>query len=97
LDDGQSCPTTTATSEREITCIQFGAGAEAGDRETSVVLPIHPHDLHDWDAVQVPVLIDAQFQGRPRKLLAQGNRNGFFYVLDRINGQLLLAKPFVQN
>jgi len=56
-----------------------------------------PHDLHDWDAVQVPVLIDAQFQGRPRKLLAQGNRNGFFYVLDRINGQLLLAKPFVQK
>jgi alcohol dehydrogenase (cytochrome c) len=56
-----------------------------------------PHDLHDWDAVQVPMLIDAQFQGRTRKLLAQGNRNGFFYVLDRTNGELLLAKPFIHK
>ncbi len=56
-----------------------------------------PHDLHDWDAVQVPMLIDARFQGRPRKLLAQGNRNGFFYVLDRTDGRLLLAQPFVHK
>jgi alcohol dehydrogenase (cytochrome c) len=56
-----------------------------------------PHDLHDWDAQQTPMLIDAQFQGRPRKLLAQANRNGFFYVLDRTNGELLLARPFVQK
>jgi alcohol dehydrogenase (cytochrome c) len=56
-----------------------------------------PHDLHDWDAVQTPMLIDATFQGRPRKLLAQANRNGFFYVLDRTNGELLLAKPFVKK
>jgi PQQ-dependent dehydrogenase (methanol/ethanol family) len=56
-----------------------------------------PHDLHDWDAVQPPVLVDATFRGRPRKLLLQANRNGFFYVLDRINGELLLAKPFVKK
>jgi PQQ-dependent dehydrogenase (methanol/ethanol family) len=56
-----------------------------------------PHDLHDWDAVQTPMLIDATFQGRPRKLLAQANRNGFFYVLDRTNGELLLAKAFVKK
>jgi PQQ-dependent dehydrogenase (methanol/ethanol family) len=56
-----------------------------------------PHDLHDWDAQQTPMLIDAQFQGRQRKLLAQANRNGFFYVLDRITGELLLAKPFVEQ
>ncbi len=56
-----------------------------------------PHDLHDWDAQQTPMLIDAEFQGRKRQLLAQANRNGFFYVLDRITGELLLAKPFVEQ
>jgi alcohol dehydrogenase (cytochrome c) len=56
-----------------------------------------PHDLHDWDGNQPPVLIDAVFGGRPRKLLAVGSRNGFFYVLDRLTGAMLLAEPFVKN
>jgi alcohol dehydrogenase (cytochrome c) len=56
-----------------------------------------PHDLHDWDAVQTPMLIDTAFGGRERSLLAQANRNGFFYVLDRADGKLLLAKPFVEK
>ena len=50
-----------------------------------------PHDLWDWDAQEPPVLIDAVFQGRPRKLLLQANRNGFFYVLDRVDGKVLLG------
>ena len=53
-----------------------------------------PHDVHDWDAAQVPVLVDADFRGRPRKLIYWGNRSGFFYVLDRESGEFLLAKPF---
>jgi len=56
-----------------------------------------PHDLHDWDATETPVLVDAQFQGQPRKLLLLGNRNGFFYVLDRLTGKVLLAEPFVKR
>ncbi len=56
-----------------------------------------PHDLHDWDATEPPVLVDAQFQGRPRKLLLHADRNGFFYVLDRTNGELLLAKAFAKK
>lgn len=56
-----------------------------------------PHDLHDWDATETPMLVDASFRGRPRKLLLHGNRNGFFYVLDRLTGEFLLAEPFVQN
>ena len=56
-----------------------------------------PHDLHDWDAQQTPMLIDAEWEGKPRKLLAQANRNGFFYVLDRTNGQFLRATPFVKK
>ena len=56
-----------------------------------------PHDVWDWDAQQPPVLVDAEWQGRTRKLLLHANRNGFFYVLDRTNGELLLAKPFVEK
>jgi alcohol dehydrogenase (cytochrome c) len=56
-----------------------------------------PHDIHDWDAQEPPVLADTNWQGQPRKLLIQANRNGFFYVLDRLTGQLLLAKPFLKK
>jgi len=56
-----------------------------------------PHDIHDWDAEEPPVLIDTNWQGQPRKLLIQANRNGFFYVFDRATGQLLLAKPFIKK
>jgi len=56
-----------------------------------------PHDVHDYDAQQPLVLVDAQWQGRPRKLLIQANRNGFFYVLDRTSGEYLLGTQFVKN
>jgi alcohol dehydrogenase (cytochrome c) len=53
-----------------------------------------PHDTHDWDAAEVPVLVDATFAGQPRKLLMQASRNGYFFVLDRTTGKNLLTKPF---
>lgn len=56
-----------------------------------------PHDLFDFDAVETPVLLDAQYQGQQRKLLVQANRNGFLYVLDRTNGKFLYATPFVKK
>ena len=56
-----------------------------------------PHDLNDWDAVQTVIVADAEFQGSRRPLLLQANRNGFFYVLDRETGKLLLARPFVEK
>ena len=56
-----------------------------------------PHDLHDWDATETPMLVDTVFRGRPRKVLLHGDRNGFFYVLDRLTGEFLLAEPFVKN
>jgi alcohol dehydrogenase (cytochrome c) len=54
-----------------------------------------PHDTHDWDNVETPVLFDGEFKGRPRKLLAQAARNGYFFVLDRTNGENLVSAPFV--
>jgi alcohol dehydrogenase (cytochrome c) len=56
-----------------------------------------PGDEYDWDATQVPVLVDMEWQGRPRKLMLWANRNGFFYVLDRVTGKFLLGKAFVKQ
>ncbi len=56
-----------------------------------------PNDDHDWDANQDVILVDRMWQGQPRKLLIQANRNGFLYVLDRMNGKLLQATPFVKQ
>ena len=53
-----------------------------------------PHDTHDWDAVETPVLVDADFHGQPRKMLMQTSRNGYFFVLDRTNGKSLLTTTF---
>ena len=53
-----------------------------------------PHDTHDWDANEVPVLVDANFNGKSRKMLMQASRNGYFFVLDRTTGKSLLTAPF---
>ena len=54
-----------------------------------------PHDAHDWDSTEAPVLFDAPWQGKPRKLVAQAARNGYFFVLDRATGEHLLTAPLV--
>jgi len=56
-----------------------------------------PHDVHDWDSTQVPILADLTIAGQPRKVLMFANRNGFYYTLDRLTGKLILGKPFVQT
>jgi alcohol dehydrogenase (cytochrome c) len=56
-----------------------------------------PHDVHDFDAMAPPSLIDATWQGKPRKLMVQANRNGFLYVLDRTNGQFLLGRAYTKK
>jgi alcohol dehydrogenase (cytochrome c) len=55
-----------------------------------------PHDEFDFDSVQVPVLADMEWQGKPRKVMVWANRNGLMYVIDRTSGQFLLGKPFVK-
>jgi alcohol dehydrogenase (cytochrome c) len=56
-----------------------------------------PHDLFDFDATETPVLIDANYQGQNRKLLVQANRNGFIYILDRVDGKFLSAVRFAEK
>jgi len=55
-----------------------------------------PNDAYDYDSVQVPVLADTNWNGSPQKLMLWGNRNGFFYVLDRATGKFLSGNPFVK-
>jgi alcohol dehydrogenase (cytochrome c) len=55
---------------------------------------VSPHDTHDWDAVEVPVLVDGNFHGKPYKMVMQASRNGYFFVLDRTNGKSLLTVPY---
>jgi alcohol dehydrogenase (cytochrome c) len=53
-----------------------------------------PHDVHDWDAIQVPILADINYQGQERKVMMWANRNAFFYTIDRETGVFLEGKPF---
>ena len=53
-----------------------------------------PHDVHDWDAIQVPILADIEYEGRTRKVMMWANRNAFYYTLDRETGEFLVGKPY---
>ncbi len=56
-----------------------------------------PHDVHDWDSTEVPILADITIGGRERQVVMFANRNGFYYTLDRVTGELLVATPFVRT
>ncbi len=53
-----------------------------------------PHDMHDWDSAQTPILIDAVIDGKPRKLVSTAARNGYFFTLDRVTGEHILTTKF---
>ena len=77
----------------------FTDSVVALDADTGVLrwhFQFTPNDPYDWDAIQVPVLVDTTWRGAPAKLLMAANRNGFFYVLDRVTGKFLLGKPFIK-
>jgi alcohol dehydrogenase (cytochrome c) len=56
-----------------------------------------PHDTHDWDANQVPVIANLTIEGQPRKVVMVANRNGFFYVIDRQTGKVISGRPFINQ
>jgi alcohol dehydrogenase (cytochrome c) len=53
-----------------------------------------PHDMHDWDSAQTPILIDAMINGKPRKLVSTAARNGYFFTLDRVTGQHIVTSKY---
>jgi alcohol dehydrogenase (cytochrome c) len=82
----------TRPGDNEWTCSIVAIDAETGKLKWGFVAS--PHDTHDWDAVETPVLVDADFHGKPTKMLMQTSRNGYFFVLDRATGKSLLTAPF---
>jgi alcohol dehydrogenase (cytochrome c) len=58
---------------------------------------VSPHDTHDWDAAQTPVLFDGVIDGKRRKLVAQASRNGYFFVLDRATGERIVSVPYIET
>jgi alcohol dehydrogenase (cytochrome c) len=56
-----------------------------------------PHDTHDWDSAQTPILVDAPFKGKMRKLVIQATRNGYFFTLDRVTGEHLVTSKYSQT
>ncbi len=74
------------------TCSIVALNPETG--KLAWAFQVSPHDTHDWDAVETPVLVDGEFHGKPQKMLMQSSRNGYFFVLDRTNGKSLLTVPY---
>ncbi len=75
----------------------YSSSVLALDRETGKIVwhfQFTPHDVWDWDAIQVPVLADVELNGERRKTMLWANRNAFYYLLDRESGQFLLGEPF---
>jgi alcohol dehydrogenase (cytochrome c) len=83
---------TTRPGDDAYTCSIVAINPDTGKLVWGFVAS--PHDTHDWDAVEIPVLVDGNFHGKPRKMLMQASRNGFFFVLDRATGESLLTAPF---
>lgn len=76
----------------------FTASIVALDLDTGKLVwhfQVSPHDTHDWDNTETPVLVDANIGGKPRKLLVQAARNGWLSVLDRTDGKALVSTPYV--
>ena len=65
--------------------------------EMSWYFQFTPHDIHDWDAIQIPVLADIELDGEPRQAMLWANRNGFYYTLDRATGEFLLGEAFAHQ
>ena len=90
--------------------VHAGAGRKGDNVWTCSIVALHvdtgkmewgyqvsPHDTHDWDATQTPILFNGEFKGKQRKLIAQASRNGYFFLLDRTNGEHLLTEPFIKT
>ena len=94
-ESGTPDPTITVTVARVTTYSDSIVALDADTGKLRWHYQFTPHDLHDWDATEVPVLADLTIAGQPRKVVMFANRNGFYYTLDRTNGKLIVAKPFV--
>jgi alcohol dehydrogenase (cytochrome c) len=93
---GNPTPAYTGQSRGELdnlyTCALVAVNVDTG--KMAWYYQVAPHDTHDWDATQTPILVDGEFGGRPRKLVMTAERNGYFFVLDRLTGEHLVTSKF---
>ena len=78
-----------------FTCSLLALDADTGKMKW--YFQFTPHETHDWDAAEPPILFDATINGKPRRLVAMANRNAFYYVLDRTNGEFITGVPFAKQ
>jgi alcohol dehydrogenase (cytochrome c) len=77
------------------TCSVIALDADTG--KLKWYFQFSPHENHDWDSDEPAILFNATIGGKPRKLLGFANRNGFYYVLDRVTGKFITGQPFVKE
>lgn len=98
---GTGNPTAAYTSQRRgpganlYTCSQVAINVETG--KMAWYYQVSPHDTHDFDASETPILVDGTFHGKPRKMVMTLARNGYFFVLDRTTGEHLLTSKISQS
>ena len=85
----------TRPGDNLYTCSLVALDAETG--KLKWYFQFTPHDTHDWDATEIPVLLDATVRGKPRKIVAMANRNAYFYLLDRTNGEFIQGTPYAKQ
>ena len=88
MSRNRAARTATTCYTCSLVAVNVDTGKMAWGYQTS------PRDTHDWDSAQTPVLVDGEFNGRPRKLIMTAARNGYFFVLDRVTGEHLLTSTF---
>ena len=97
---GTGNPNPDYYGERRLGDNLYTASLLALDADTGAITwhyQFTPHDMHDWDSNHVPVLAELTFDGVERRVVMVANRNGFFYVLDRATGELLVGEPFTDT
>jgi alcohol dehydrogenase (cytochrome c) len=93
---GNPTPAYTTGSRGEgdnlFTCSLVAVNVDTG--KMAWYFQTSPHDMHDWDSAQTPVLIDGVIDGKPRKLVATASRNGYFFTLDRVTGERIVTSKY---
>ena len=85
-------PAARGTGSGLFTCSLVAVNVDTG--KMAWYYQTSPRDMHDWDSTQTPILIDATINGRPRKLVSTGARNGYFFTVDRTNGSFVASGKF---
>ena len=86
---------TRGNGDNLYTCSVVAINVETG--KLAWYYQTSPHDTHDWDSAQTPILVDGDFNGRPRKMVLQASRNGYFFTLDRLTGEHLVSSKFGES